>query len=52
MEKHLPAGYSFLVAAAHKAQNSGFADLAVALSVSILAVYLALMLRFTISSNR
>jgi hypothetical protein len=29
----------------YKEQNSGFADLAVALSVSVLAIYLALMLQ-------
>jgi multidrug efflux pump subunit AcrB len=46
MAKHLPAGYSLVFAGEYKEQNSGFADLAVALGVSILAIYLALMLQF------
>ena len=42
----LPPGYSLVYAGEYKEQNSGFADLAVSLSVSILAIYLALMLQF------
>jgi multidrug efflux pump subunit AcrB len=46
MAKQLPAGYSILYAGEYKEQNSGFEDLAVALGVSVLAIYLALMLQF------
>ena len=45
MSAHLPPGYSFVVVGEYKEQNSGFADLAVALSVSVLAICLALMLQ-------
>ena len=46
MMRHLPPGYSFVFAGEYKAQHSGFADLAIALSVSVLAIYLALMFQF------
>jgi multidrug efflux pump subunit AcrB len=46
MRAHLPPGYSLVFAGEYKEQNSGFADLAVALSVSVIAIYLALMLQF------
>jgi len=46
MVKGLPPGYSLIYAGEYKEQNSGFGDLAIALSVSVLAIYLALMLQF------
>jgi len=46
MVKAFPPGYSLVYAGEYKEQNSGFADLAVALAVSVLAIYLALMLQF------
>jgi multidrug efflux pump subunit AcrB len=46
MIRHLPPGYSFVFAGEYKAQHSGFADLSIALSVSVLAIYLALMFQF------
>ena len=46
MTRHLPPGYSFVFAGEYRAQHSGFADLAIALSVSVLAIYLALMFQF------
>jgi multidrug efflux pump subunit AcrB len=46
MISHLPPGYSLVFAGEYKAQHSGFADLAIALSVSVLAIYLALMFQF------
>ena len=44
--RQLPAGYSLVYAGEYKEQHSGFADLAVALSMSVLAIYLALMFQF------
>jgi multidrug efflux pump subunit AcrB len=46
MIRHLPPGYSLVFAGEYKAQNSGFGDLLITLSVSILAIYLALMFQF------
>ncbi len=46
MVKNLPAGYSLMIGGEYKAQRSGFGDLAVALGVSVLAIYLALMVQF------
>jgi len=46
MVKAFPPGYSLVYAGEYKEQNSGFADLAVALTVSVLAIYLALMMQF------
>ncbi len=46
MVKNLPAGYSLTIAGEYKEQRSGFGDLAVALSVSVLTIYLALMVQF------
>ncbi len=43
---HLPAGYSLTLEGEYKAQNSGFGDLAIALGVSILTIYLALVAQF------
>ncbi len=44
--KSLPAGYSLTIEGEYKAQKSGFGDLAIALGVSVLTIYFALMMQF------
>jgi multidrug efflux pump subunit AcrB len=46
MVRNLPAGYSLTVAGEYKEQKKGFSDLAVALGVSVLTIYLALVTQF------
>ncbi len=46
MVKNLPAGYSLTIAGEYKEQKNGFGDLAIALAVSVLTIYLALMVQF------
>lgn len=46
MVSALPAGYSLTLEGEYKAQKNGFGDLAIALGVSVLTIYLALMAQF------
>ncbi len=46
MVKNLPVGYSLSLEGEYKEQRSGFGDLAVALGVSVLTIYLALVVQF------
>ena len=46
MVKNLPAGYSLSLEGEYKQQRSGFGDLAIALGVSVLTIYLALVVQF------
>lgn len=46
MVRNLPAGYSLSFEGEYKEQRSGFGDLAVALGVSVLTIYLVLMVQF------
>lgn len=46
MVRNLPAGYSLTIAGEYKEQMTGFSDLAVALGVSVLTIYLALVTQF------
>jgi multidrug efflux pump subunit AcrB len=46
MVRNLPAGYSLTIAGEYKEQMAGFSDLAVALGVSVLTIYLALVTQF------
>ncbi len=46
MARNLPAGYSLSLEGEYKEQRSGFGDLAIALAVSILTIYLALVVQF------
>ena len=46
LTRSLPAGYSLALEGEYKEQRSGFGDLAIALGVSVLTIYLALMVQF------
>jgi len=45
-EKQLPPGYRMLYAGEYKEQTKGFADLAMVMAISVLAIYIALVLQF------